>query len=154
MMVRTSRPLYHLTPTKVAISSIASTKCCHMPARSTRTASCGSSTAITGQYGASAATGLQSPASGKCWARWGTQHWFFTDRTHPFRRSPESRALRRALKAPLREFQGGDHDGPGARRLIKETEKERARARQIWDARIANRDRLASNLHPINGGAP
>jgi hypothetical protein len=90
--------------------------------------------------------GPPEPASGKCWARWGTQHWFFTDRTHPFRRSPESRALRQALEAVLREFHGGDHDGPVARRLIKETEKERARARQIWDARIAKRDRTGAAM--------
>jgi hypothetical protein len=153
-MVRTSRPLYHLTPTKVAISSIASTKRCHMPASSTRTASRGSSTADYRAIWRKRPNGPPESASGKCWARWGTQHWFFTDRTHPFRRSPASRALRQALEVALREFHGGDHDGPVARRLIKETEKERARARQIWDARIAKRDRLASNLHPINGGAP
>jgi hypothetical protein len=90
--------------------------------------------------------GPPEPASGKCWARWGTQHWFFTDRTHPFRRSLESRALRQALEAALREFHGGDHDGPVARQLIKETEKERARARQIWDARIAKRDRTGAAM--------
>jgi hypothetical protein len=37
---------------------------------------------------------------------------------------------------------------------FKETEKERARARQIWDARIAKRDRLASSVHSIDGDAP
>ena len=153
-MVRTSRPLYHLTPTKVAISSIASTKRCHMPARSTRTASCGSSTAITGQYGASAPTGLQSPPPASA-GHAGVRSTGFSPIALTLSADPlQSRALRQALEAALREFHGGDHDGPVARRLIKETEKERARARQIWDARIAKRDRLASNLHPINGGAP
>lgn len=91
--------------------------------------------------------GPPEPASGKCWARWGTQHWFFTDRTHPFRRSPESRALRQALEAVLREFHGGDHDGPVARRLIAVIEKETARQREIWDARRAKLRALGGDVH-------
>jgi hypothetical protein len=144
-MVRTSRPLYHLTPTKGTLPY------------ARQIDEDGVVWLFNRDYRAiwrKRPNGPPEPASGKCWARWGTQHWFFTDRTHPFRRSPASRALRQALEVALREFHGGDHDGPVARRLIKETEKERARARQIWDARIAKRDRLASNLHAINGGAP
>ena len=146
-MVRTSRPLYHLTPTKVAISSIASTKRCHMPARSTRTASCGSSTAITGQYGASAPTGLQSPppaSAGHAGVRsTGFSPIALTLSADP----PSSRALRQALEAVLREFHGGDHDGPVARRLIAVIEKETARQREIWDARRAKLRALGGDVH-------
>lgn len=69
-------------------------------------------------------------------------------RSHsPFPPIPASRALRQALEAVLREFHGGDHDGPVARRLIAVIEKETARQREIWDARRAKLRALGGDVH-------
>jgi hypothetical protein len=62
---------------------------------------------------------------------------------HPFRRTADARALRGDLEEILQEFWRGNPDGPVVRRLIKESEKEQARARQIWDASL-NRARRVS----------
>jgi hypothetical protein len=68
---------------------------------------------------------------------WVEQHWFFGYGITPFRRTKESRALRRDLDGVLCEFCRGEVNGPIARRLIAAIEKETARQREIRDARLA-----------------
>jgi hypothetical protein len=133
---------YHLTPTKVAVSSIAFSKVCHMAAGSPETARHGCLTGTTSRYG----------GNGPTWLAWAERHWFFHDRNNLFRRTAESRAMRRDLEEILQEFWRGDPDGPVAQRLIEANAKEAARQRQIWDARLARRDRLIPSLPPIDGG--
>jgi hypothetical protein len=57
--------------------------------------------------------------------------------------------LRRDLEDVLREFWRGEVDGPDAKRLIKETEKEQARARQFGTLASPNR-RDAANWTAID----
>jgi hypothetical protein len=90
--------------------------------------------------------GLVEPAPGRRgepWVEWADQRWFFCGTLSPFRRTKESRALRRDLEEILQEFWRGNPGGPVARRLIAEAERETARDREVRNARFALHNKLA-----------
>jgi hypothetical protein len=96
-----------------------------------------------------------SGSRGEPWVDWVEQHWFFCDRNNPFRRTAESRAMRRDLEEVLREFRRGEVDGPVARRLIRANAKEAADHARI-DAefvRALGGDRFAPVVRAVDGSA-